>query len=128
MTAYNGAAPLLTSKTYLDAAAGIMAVEAYHAAEIRTVLVYGDPTFLAAATKISALRGTASAAVTNGTGAAETAPSSKTIVAADSNSLAYYRLPDQVLHIVYLNATAGVVSKGGFYPNGLNGTIKASTK
>jgi len=47
-------------------------------------------------------------------------------VAADSNSISYDRTTDQVLHIVYLNATAGVVSKGGFFPNGLNGTIKAS--
>ena len=126
VTAYNGAAPLLTNKDYLTAAAGIMAVEGYHAAEIRTVLAYGDPAFLAAAVKISTLRGAASSAVTSGNGADETAPSSKTIVAADSNSLAYFRSPDQVLHIVYLNATAGIVKSGGFFPNGLNGTITAS--
>ena len=112
-------------KTYLTAAAGILAVEAYHAAEIRT-LIYGlsvktgVATYLNDANDISAVR----AALGGGN---ETPISATTIVACDTtNAIAFDRTTDQVLHIVYA-AGAGVVTKGGFFPNGLNGTITATT-
>jgi hypothetical protein len=124
VTAYHGAAPLLTSKTYLGAAAGIMAVEAYHAAEIRTLIYAGsvaDPTapYLADANKVSALRATLG-------GGNETMISATSIVAADTtNAIAFDRTTDQVLHIVYA-AGPGKATKGGFFPNGLNGKIKVT--
>lgn len=126
VTAYNGAVTLISNASILSAAAAIHATEAYHAAEIRTILVYQtDPTYLNLANQISALRGKASSAASGGV-TGEVAVSSKTIVPCDSNSLAYHRSTDEVLHIVYLNAASGAVSKGGFFPNGLNGTITAS--
>jgi hypothetical protein len=125
VTAYHGAAGLLTDKGNLGAAAGILAVEAYHAAEIRTLIVAGsiaNPSapFLDDANKVSALRATLG-------GGNETMLSATTIVAADStNAIAFDRTTDQVLHIVYA-AGPGIVTKGGFFPNGMNGTITATT-
>lgn len=115
VTAYKGAAPLISSSQILEAAAGILAVEAYHAGTIRTVLhMRGafDPT-----EKISNLRDSVDG------------PSDldqplmlggqANIVPADANGLAFSRSAEQVLSIVYL----GGEMAGGFFPNGVNGVI-----
>lgn len=116
VTAYKGAAPLLTNKTYLAAAAGILAVEAYHAGEIRTLL-YARNLFQEAA-KISDLRDSVdgNTDLDQGIGDADTA----NIVPADANGIAFSRNTDQVLSIVYLSPTA---NKGGFFPQGVRGNI-----
>jgi len=121
VTAYTGAAPLISSTAILSAAAGIQAVEAYHASEIRTLLVASaGPTYVALANQVSALRATLG-------GGKETQLSSTSIVAADpTTSIAYARTTDEVLHIVYGAAGGAGVTKGGFFPNGLNGTISAT--
>ncbi|HVG26797.1 MAG TPA: ferritin-like domain-containing protein [Acidobacteriaceae bacterium] len=138
VSAYTGAAPLISSATILNAAASIQAVEAYHAGAVRTNIVAlaapagADQTTLNTANAISKVRATlgggmettlvtglTAAGVVSGT-------SGSTIVAAStSSSIGFARTPSQVLHIVYETASAGV-SQGGFFPSGLNGTIKTT--
>jgi hypothetical protein len=46
-------------------------------------------------------------------------------VPSNPDGIAFRRTPQEVLHIVYLTEQSGV-SKGGFYPNGMNGTLKST--
>ena len=129
VTAYTGAAPLITAAGVLDAAAGIQAVEAYHAGTIRTLIVAADAIssatgggggILATANQISTVRATLG-------GGGETTLSSTGVVAATSaNAIGYARTPDQVLHIVYGTGGGAGVSSGGFFPMGITGTIKTT--
>ena len=125
VTAYHGAAKLLSSKAYLTAAAEILAVEAYHAASIRSQIVAlsqgaTGTTLVNIANAVQTVRASLG-------GGNETTLSATGIVAADStNSIAFERTTDQVLHIVYGSGTVGVKS-GVFFPSGLNGNISVTT-
>ena len=120
VTAYKGAAPLISNKTYLGAAAGILAVEAYHAANIRTVLY--ERGGAEDANRISAARRSLNPGTNLDQGL--TVNGQANIVPDDSNGIAFARTPGQVLNIVYL--TPKPATQGGFYPNGVNGSVNTS--
>jgi len=121
VTAYKGAAPLITSKTFLEAAAGILAVEAYHAGLIRTLLLAKG--LAAPAGKISDARDSLDGPDDRDQGIVEKNGKAN-IVPTDGNSLAFSRSAADVLNIVYL--TPKKATSGGFFPKGVNGTINTS--
>jgi hypothetical protein len=47
------------------------------------------------------------------------------VVPSTPDAIAFRRTPQEVLHIVYLTDKSGA-SSGGFYPKGMNGTIKST--
>ncbi len=122
VTAYKGASPLLVNKDYLEAAAGILAVEAYHSGSARTLIYNAGQNAIAAANAISGVR----AQLGNGKDQGVTVNGAENIVPTDGNSIAYSRSTSEVLRIVYGSSSA-TASSGGFFPNGVNGTIKAAT-
>lgn len=149
VTAYSGAAPLISSAGvaagYLTAAAGILAVEAYHAGYIRTSLTgraiaAGSAAaypYLGAANLVADLRATLTvgdSAAPSTAGSVETLltlPASLTapsaiVAASPSNAVGFSRTVNQVLHVVYGSPTVGV-GKGGFFPNGINSPLATTT-
>ena len=119
VTAYQGAAGLISSKTYLDKAVGIHNVEAYHAASIRTRIFQAGATAQAASQAIAATRAKLDGTNNDDVGVGIT-NGAATIVDNDSNAMTYARSTTQVLSIVY----GGGSGMGAFYPAGMNGTIK----
>ncbi len=101
VSAYLGAAPLISNKTYLDAAARILATEAQHAGAVRDRVISREM----ATTKVDSK---------------DVIPTQSTPFDVDSNALSIPRSTSEVLNIVY----GGGSHSGGFYPDGMNGTIK----
>lgn len=126
VSAYSGAAALLEDSAILTAAAKILAVEAYHAGTIRTLLYQERKTAISGTDlevenvvgAISDLRDALNGGDDRDQNVVNNLASN--IVPTDQNGLCFDLNTDQVLGIVYF----GGKKMGGFYPKGLNGDIK----
>ncbi len=126
VTAFKGAAPFITNRTYLDAAAGLLATEAYHAGIVRATLFnagLADDSVFDAISKVSAVRNAVSGADDDDQGIGTAAEAN--LIPTDDFGRTFGRTPQQILNIVYLSADAG--ASGGFYPDGVNGDITVGT-
>ena len=108
VTAYAGAAPLITSKAILGAAVRIAQTEAEHAANIRLQIAQlGIQTMPIDGVDILP------------------PPSGQNYFSVDKNALTETRTTGQVLYLAYGNMAN--VTSGGFFPNGVNGTLNMSS-
>lgn len=108
VTAYAGAAPLISSKAILGVAARIAQVEAAHSANIRLQMaLMGIPSMPLDGVDIVP------------------PPSGSNYFPFDNNGLTQTRTPGQVLFLAYGNKANA--TSGGFFPNGANGTLNTSS-
>jgi hypothetical protein len=110
VSAYAGAAGLLTTPAVITYAARILAAEAEHTASIRTQIYY-----LNVSTK--ALDGADLIPPPSG-------PKNEVLSIYVKNGLPAIRTPGEVLYLAF---GAADVSRGGFFPTGVNGKITEST-
>jgi len=117
VTAYAGAANVLTAPSSIAYAASVLAVEGYHAGAIRGYLSTIGAGM--ATNAISQLRSSLSGVYDFGT---DTKGNPYSFNNVDSNGQVFRRTPQEVLSIVY----GGGSTSGLFYPNGMNGTITST--
>ncbi len=123
VTAYAGAASLIRKKEFLEAAAGILAVEAYHMGMARSQLYGMGNKAQKAANALSAARDKIDGPADKDQGIERAGKAN--FVPSNADGIAYRRTPKEVLRIVYLTDKSGATS-GGFYPRGMNGTLKST--
>jgi len=111
VTAYGGAAPLLTSRDILATAARIALTEALHSGNIRLHVAQKNAGNIGPIDSMDVLVGVPPQLGSR-------------LISADAQGLTAVRTPSQVLSIVYgPNAPSGT-SSGLLFPNGVNGAIR----
>ena len=127
VTAYRGALPGIANTLIRQAAAGILAAEAYHASMIRSALYVrglSTPSLIDATESISAARDSLDGGTDLDQGVRPIGDQSNITPFDPNTGLPFGRTTGQVLNIAYLNRNA--IATGGFFPAGVNGNIKTS--
>jgi hypothetical protein len=109
VTAYGGAAPLIQSSAILGYAARILATEAAHSGNIRAQVARLGVSTLPALDAADHLP----------------PPSGSQYFPTDTNAITEVRTPGQVLFLAF--GGAANATSGGFFPNGVNGTLNTSS-
>ena len=139
VTAYAGGSDLIADDDSIEAAAGILAIEAYHAGAIRATIAEMDPRMIAAADGIARARGAAESpnnqrpnrtTVNTVPGpkeqlisAGEVFPGEIVISPTDPQGRSFPRPPQDVLNIVFMNPDKEA-RRGGFFPDGVQGVVR----
>jgi hypothetical protein len=110
VTAYGGAAPLISNKDTLAAAAQIALTEAQHAGVLR-YMVFERGLVVPALDGIDVLP--------------QSSPGAGRVFNVTSQGLTPVRTPSQVLMIAFASTSVGT-TRGGFFPEGINGTIRST--
>ena len=139
VTAYAGGSDLIADDDSLEAAAGILAIEAYHAGAIRATIAEMGPRMISAADGIARARGAAESpnnqrpnrtTVNTVPGpkeqlisAGEVFPGEVVISPTDPQGRSFPRPPQDVLNIVFMNPDKEA-RRGGFFPDGVQGVVR----
>jgi hypothetical protein len=123
ITALKGASDLIRSRLLLESSAGLLAAEGYHMGAVRSVLYKMGAPAHARSAAISDLRDSLDGPDDRDQPVA--LGQRANIVPANQNGIAFGRTPEHVLNIVYNNPARGVL-QGGFFPEGVNGRIRAT--
>lgn len=137
VSAYIGGSDLIAGDPSIEAAAGILAVEAYHGGLIRTQIADMGPAMIAKADAISAARAVMASPNKRpqnvGTDSpipreqpisrGDMFPGEIVISPTDPQGRSFGRPPQDVLNIVFLNP-AEDANRGGFFPAGVKGVVR----
>lgn len=124
VTAYKGAAKMIRNGRILESAAGILAAEGYHMGAVRSVIYKMGDRARARSIAISNLRDSLDGPQDLDQPVVQIGDKSN-VVPANHNGIAFGRTPQHVLNIVYGTPARGVI-QGGFFPQGVNGRIRAT--